>query len=122
MCLLLGGEISLLLCMIMFNFYALFLIGCHYQKGGECWGMVSSLLVLMNDKPCVLMCSMKGKWCILLIRAMDKCILKKLNHLDIIWSMMILKDTMKTFIFYLSLSFICEEPSLTIASIHTHAY
>ena len=72
MCLLLGGAISLLFCILMIRFLYIILIGCHYQKGGECWGMVSSLLVLMNDKPCVLMCSMKVKRCILLIRAMDK--------------------------------------------------
>ena len=65
-----GSNLSIILYAYV-QFLCIILIGCHYQKGGECWGMVSSLLVLMNEQPCVLTCSMKVKWSILLIKAMD---------------------------------------------------
>ena len=114
MCLLLGGAISLLLYMLMFNFYALFLIGCHYQKGGECWGMVSSLLVLMNDKPCVLTCSMKVKRSILLIRAMDH---MHYEEIEPTWWILELDEhegCFEDFLYLLSLRIYCEEPSITL--------
>ena len=86
-CISIGGVIVLIvrgsnLSIILYaydQFLCILLIGCHYQKGGECWGMVSSLLVLMNEQPCVLTCSMKVKRNILLIRAMDNMLYEEIE-------------------------------------------
>ena len=82
--------------------------------GWLCWGMVSSLLVLMNDKPCVLMCSMKVKRCILLIRAMDN---MQYEEIELAWRILELDDHEgynEDFLYLLSLRFYCEEPSITL--------
>ena len=76
--------------------------------------MDSSLLVLMNNKPCVLTCSMKVQRSILLIRAMEY---MHFDKIELTWWILELDEhegCFEDFLLLLSLRIYCEEPSITL--------
>ena len=84
--------------------------------------MVSSLLVLMNDKPCVLTCSMKVKRSILLIRAMDNMQYDEIEPTGWFLELDEHEGYFEDFLYLLSLRFLLWRTFYHLASTHTHAY